>query len=107
MVNFVWIGSVSVHLFTFGAMGCVIPALIMRISKGHTGRKVVFDGLDRAVLYVMIAALAIRIVVPQFAPGAYLACIHAAATCWLLAFGILAWRYIPLLMQARIDGREH
>ena len=56
---------------------------------------------------LMIAALAIRIVIPQFAPGAYLACIHAAATCWLLAFGILAWRYIPLLMQARIDGREH
>ena len=107
VVNFVWVGSVSVHLFTFGAMGCVIPAMIMRISKGHTGRKVVFDGLDRALLYVMIAALAIRIVIPQFAPGAYLACIHAAATCWLLAFGILAWRYIPLLMQARIDGREH
>lgn len=107
VVNFVWIGSVSVHLFTFGAMGCVIPAMIMRISKGHTGRKVVFDGLDRAVLYVMIAALAIRIVVPQFAPGAYLACIHASATCWLLAFGILAVRYIPILMQPRIDGREH
>lgn len=107
VVNFVWIGSVSVHLFTFGAMGCVIPAMIMRISKGHTGRKVVFDGLDRAVLYVMIAALAIRIVVPQLAPGAYLACIHAAATCWLLAFGTLAARYIPILMQPRIDGREH
>ncbi len=107
LVNFVWIGSVSVHLFTFGAMGCVIPAMIMRISKGHTGRKVVFDALDRAVLYVMIAALAIRVVVPQLAPGAYLACIHASATCWLLAFGILAVRYIPLLMQPRIDGREH
>jgi uncharacterized protein involved in response to NO len=107
VVNFVWIGSVSVHLFTFGAMGCVIPAMIMRISKGHTGRKVVFDGLDRAVLYMMIAALAIRVVVPQLAPGAYLACIHAAATCWLLAFGTLAVRYIPILMQPRIDGREH
>ena len=107
VVNFVWIGSVSVHLFTFGAMGCVIPAMIMRISKGHTGRKVVFDGLDRAVLYVMIVALVMRIVVPQIAPGAYLACIHAAATCWLLAFGTLAVRYIPILLQPRIDGREH
>lgn len=107
VVHFVWIGSVSVHLFTFGAMGCIIPAMIIRISKGHTGRKVVFDGLDRAVLYVMIAALAIRVVVPQEAPAAYLACIHAAAACWLLAFGILAVRYIPLLMQPRIDGRAH
>lgn len=107
VINFVWIGSVSVHLFTFGAMGCVIPAMIIRISKGHTGRKVVFDGLDRAVLYIMLAALVVRVVVPQFAPGAYLACIHAAATCWLLTFGVIAWRYIPMLMQPRIDGREH
>ncbi|MCG2578158.1 NnrS family protein [Dechloromonas sp. XY25] len=107
VINFVWIGSVSVHLFTFGAMGSVIPAMIMRISKGHTGRKVVFDGLDRAVLYIMLIALAVRVVVPQFVPGAYLACIHAAATCWLLSFGIIAWRYIPMLMQPRIDGKEH
>ena len=105
--NFVWVGSLSVHLFTFGAMGCVIPAMIVRIAKGHTGRKVVFDGLDRTVLYIMLLALAIRVVIPQLAPGAYLACIHAAATCWLLAFCILAWRYIPFLLQARIDGREH
>lgn len=107
VINFVWIGSVSVHLFTFGVMGCVIPAMIMRISKGHTGRKVVFDGLDRAVLYIMIVALVARVVVPQFAPGAYLACIHAAATCWLLSFSIIAWRYIPMLMRPRIDGKEH
>src|SRR5574343_1161851 len=107
VITFVWIGSVSVHLFTFGAMGGVIPAMIMRISKGHTGRKVVFDGLDRAVLYVMLVALIVRIVVPQIAPGAYLAFIHAAATCWLLAFGTLAVRYIPILLQPRIDGREH
>lgn len=102
-----WVGSLATHLFTFGAMGCIIPAMIVRISKGHTGRKVVFDGLDRLVLYIMLAALLIRVGIPQIAPGAYLACIHAAASCWLAAFGILGWRYIPILMQPRIDGREH
>lgn len=107
VVNFVWVGSVSVHLFTFGAMGCVIPAMIVRIANGHTGRKVVFGPPDRMALWVMILALFVRIVVPQLVPGAYLACIHAAAACWLIAFGILAVRYIPILMQARIDGREH
>ena len=25
----------------------------------------------------------------------------------LTAFGILAWRLIPLLLQARVDGKEH
>jgi uncharacterized protein involved in response to NO len=102
-----WVGSVATHLFTFGAMGCIIPAMIVRIANGHTGRKVVFAPLDRAILYIMLAALAIRIVIPQFAPGFYLASIHAAATCWLLAFGLLGWRYIPMLLKPRIDGREH
>lgn len=107
VVDFVWVGSVSVHLFTVGAMGCVIPAMIIRISKGHTGRKVMFDATDRTILYIMLVALVCRIVVPQFAPAAYLACIHLTATCWLLGFGLLAWRTIPMLMQPRIDGREH
>lgn len=107
VINFVWVGSVSVHLFTFGTMGAVIPAMIIRISKGHTGRKVVFDGLDRAVLYIMLLALVVRVLLPQVLPGAYLGWIHLAATCWLVTFGILAVRYIPMLMQPRIDGREH
>jgi uncharacterized protein involved in response to NO len=107
VVNFVWVGSVSVHLFTFGAMGAVIPAMIIRIAKGHTGRKVAFDGLDRAVLHIMLVALAVRIMLPQLAPAAYLGWIRLSATCWFAAFGILAWRYIPILLQPRIDGREH
>ncbi|MFZ2974033.1 MAG: NnrS family protein [Ferribacterium limneticum] len=107
VVSFVWVGSVSVHLFTFGAMGLVIPGMIVRISKGHTGRKVVFDRADKLVLIIMLVALVARIVVPQFAPAAYLGWIHLSATCWFVAFGILAWRYVPILLRARIDGREH
>jgi uncharacterized protein involved in response to NO len=101
------VGSAAVHLFTFGAMGCVIPAMIVRIANGHTGRKVVFQPADKAVLWLMLAALGVRVLLPQIFPAQYLACIHAAATLWALAFAILAVRYIPILMQARIDGREH
>ncbi|MGE5470952.1 MAG: NnrS family protein [Bacteroidota bacterium] len=107
VVHFVWIGSVSVHVFTFGAMGTVIPAMLIRISKGHTGRKVVFDRADRAVLYLMLLALAVRVVVPQFYPAYYLLWIQLSAACWFACYAILAWRYIPLLLQARIDGKEH
>lgn len=107
VMSFVWIGSVSVHLFTFGAMGLVIPGMIIRISKGHTGRKVLFDGGDKLVLIIMLVAIVARIIVPQFAPAGYLGWIHLSASCWLLAFGILAVHYVPILMQPRIDGREH
>ena len=107
VMPYTWVGSVAVHLFTFGAMGTVIPAMIIRIAKGHTGRKVVFDRLDRMVLYVMIAALVARVVMPQIFPDAYLLWIQISAACWFACFGTLAWRYIPILWQPRLDGREH
>jgi len=107
VTSFTWVGTVSVHLFTFGAMGTVIPAMIVRIVKGHTGRKVVFDRGDKAVLYVMLAALFLRVVAPQIHPAAYLLWIDLSAICWLLCFGTLGWRYIPFLFKPRIDGKEH
>ena len=99
----VWVGSVTIHLFTFGAMGLIMPAMIVRIAKGHTGRKVAFDRVDKAVLWLMIAALALRVVAPQLAPGAYLAWVSLAAAGWSLAFAILAWRVIPFLLAPRVD----
>jgi uncharacterized protein involved in response to NO len=107
VMHFSWVGSVSVHLFTFGAMGAVIPSMIIRISKGHTGRKVVFEPMDKLVLYIMLFALLMRLIAPQIFPAAYLVWIQLSAICWLAGFGILAWRYIPFLMQPRVDGKEH
>lgn len=102
-----WVGTVAVHTFAFGAMGLVIPAMLVRIAKGHTGRPVAFDVIDKAVLWIMIAGLLARVVAPQFYPAAYLRWIDVAAACWLVCFAILGWRYIPYLLHARIDGREH
>lgn len=103
----VWVGSVVTHLFTFGVMGLIIPAMIVRISKGHTGRKVSFDKFDKAVLWIMIAGLVVRVLLPQVVPAIYLRWLDMAAACWSLAFAILGWRYIPFLLQPRVDGREH
>lgn len=102
-----WVGNLSVHLFSFGVIGLIVPALLIRICKGHTGRKVVFDGGDRLVLWIMLGAFVVRIVAPQFFPAAYLRWIEASAACWSASFALLAWRYIPYLLQARLDGREH
>lgn len=103
----VWVGSVSVHVFTFGVMGLIVPAMLIRISKGHTGRKVTFDAGDRLVLWIMLVAFILRIVLPQLAPAAYTAWVTLAAAAWFACFAILAWRYIPYLLQPRVDGKEH
>ncbi|QLQ25793.1 MAG: NnrS family protein [Dechloromonas sp.] len=102
-----WVGTVSVHVFTFGAMGLVIPAMIIRIANGHTGRKVIFGGFEKMVLWIMIVALFLRLGGPQFMPDAYLRWLDLAAACWFVAFGLLAWRIVPLVFRPRIDGREH
>lgn len=101
-----WVASVSVHVFTFGVMGLIIPAMLIRISKGHTGRKVVFDTIDKLTLWVMILAFVFRIIAPQVYPAGYTLWIYLAASCWFACFAILAWRYIPFLVQPRVDGKE-
>lgn len=99
--------SLSLHIFTFGAMGLIVPAMIIRISQGHTGRKVVFSARDRLVLLCMVLAFVLRIVMPLLFPQFYTLWIVFAAACWCAAYGLLAWRYIPMLLQPRIDGRVH
>lgn len=102
-----WVGSVSVHVFTFGAMGLIAPAMIVRIANGHTGRKVVFDRTDKTALQLMILAFILRIVAPQLDPALYLRWIEMAAACWCACFAVIGWRYIPFLLQPRVDAKEH
>ncbi|MBI4989155.1 MAG: NnrS family protein [Rhodocyclales bacterium] len=107
LVRIVWVGSVSIHLFTFGVMGLIAPAMLIRISRGHTGRKVAFDAADRGVLRIMILGLLLRVIAPQVFPAAYLLWVGLAAACWFACFATLAWRLIPMLLRPRVDGREH
>ncbi|MFZ5524582.1 MAG: NnrS family protein [Pseudomonadota bacterium] len=102
-----WPVSVSIHVFTFGVMGLIIPAMLIRIAKGHTGRKVVFDTLDKFALWLMMLAFVLRIIAPQLYPVGHIYWIYLAASCWFMCFVLLAWRYIPFLVQPRVDGKEH
>lgn len=99
--------SISIHVFTFGAMGLIIPAMLMRVTRGHTGRVVVFDFRDKLVLWLMILAFAYRLIAPQIDAADYKVWISLAAACWFFSYSLLAWRYIPYLLQSRIDGKEH
>lgn len=102
-----WIGSVSTHLFTVGALAMLAPAMITRISKGHTGRKVLFDAMDKAVLWLVISAALVRLVLPQIMPTWYLPSLAVVAILWACAYSLLLTRYLPILTQARLDGRTH
>jgi uncharacterized protein involved in response to NO len=102
-----WPVSASIHVFTFGVMGLIIPAMLIRISKGHTGRKVAFDLFDKLALWAMMLAFVFRIIVPLLFPEGYVYWIYLSASCWFMCFALLAWRYIPFLVQPRVDAKEH
>lgn len=102
-----WTGAMAVHVFTFGVMGLIIPAMMTRIARGHTGRPVAFDAVDRAALGVMLVGLLARVVVPQLAPGLYQACLRLAGSAFALTFAVVGVRSAPLLLRRRVDGKEH
>jgi uncharacterized protein involved in response to NO len=99
-----WVGAVSMHVFGLGVMGLIIPAMLIRIAKGHTGRKVVFDRGDKAVLWLMIAAFLLRVLAPQLDSGDYALWLILAAAGWLLGFGTL--RCSPHTAAARAAHRR-
>jgi uncharacterized protein involved in response to NO len=102
-----WTGTLALHVFTFGTMGLIIPAMLVRISKGHTGRKVVFEPADKLALWIMLGAFLLRIVLPQLDAGRYPLWIGLSALSWAACFGLIGWRITPFLLQPRIDGKEH
>ncbi|MBI5921460.1 MAG: NnrS family protein [Betaproteobacteria bacterium] len=100
-----WTGTLGVHVFSFGVMGLVIPAMITRIANGHTGRPVRFEFPDKLVLWIMICALALRVIGTQLWPASYLTWLELSAACWCISFAILAVRFLPFLLRPRIDGK--
>lgn len=100
-----WTTSLSTHVFTLGAMGLIVPAMLIRISQGHTGRKIHFNALDKLALRLMIAAWGFRILAPKLDADHYIVWLAIAAACWFGSFALLGWRYFPMLMQPRVDGK--
>lgn len=99
------IGAFSVHVFTLGTMGCVAPAMFIRIANGHTGRRIVFGRLEKNILWLMILALLTRTVMPQLLPALYLRWLDITATAWSIAFTLWLWRFTSYLLSPRTDGK--
>jgi uncharacterized protein involved in response to NO len=104
----VGVGQLATHVFALLCMGLVIPSMLLRISQGHTGRKLVFTRADRVAIGVMMGAAALfRLVATQYWPAHYTTWIALTAIGFSLCFALIGLRITPYLWQARVDGREH
>ncbi len=93
------------HLITVGGMGGLILAMISRVSLGHTGRMLKQPKVMFVAFLSLFIAVIIRVIGPIFWMQYYITFINLSIVFWLIAFGLFAYNYAPMLFKARQDGR--
>lgn len=97
----------SVHAFTAGGIGLLTIGMMSRVSLGHTGRNI-FE--PPAIIFwafvVLLLGVIVRVVLPLFNMDLYLYWVAISQVLWMLAFAIFVFVYAPMLLSARVDGRD-
>ncbi len=97
----------AVHAFTYGGIGMITLGMMARVALGHTGRNVFAPPALVTVAAALLAGGAfIRVLLAWWWPAAYAQWILAALLVWIMAFALLLFIYLPMLLQARVDGRQ-
>jgi uncharacterized protein involved in response to NO len=97
----------SVHAYTVGGIGMLTIGMMSRVSLGHTGRSV-FE--PPAIVFWSFAALLLgvvfRVVFPLFNMELYIYWIGISQVFWMISFAVFVYAYAPMLLSARVDGRD-
>ena len=95
----------AMHAFTIGTIASLMVAMMMRSTLGHTGRPLV-AGTAEIIAFVLLQLSAIvRVFAGSIVPGVYREAMVVSGVLWTLAFAVFLYRYWPILMRPRIDGR--
>jgi uncharacterized protein involved in response to NO len=100
-----FIPSGALHALTLGVVGVFTLGMMARVSLGHTGRPINVSRLTAAAFVLMNLGALIRVFGPALSPGQHSVWLDLSAGLWILAFGLFVYRYTPLLLRPRIDGK--
>lgn len=97
----------SVHAFTVGGIGLLTIGMMSRVTLGHTGRSV-FEPPPLVFwsLLALTSGAVVRVVLPLFAMDLYSYWIGISQVLWIIAFAIFVYVYAPMVLTARVDGRD-
>ena len=98
--------SAAVHAFAVGATGGLIIGMLTRTARGHTGRPLQASRLEVLAYGLVMAAAALRVLLPLAAPQWYAAALVLAALAWSTAFAIYLGIFTPWLVRTRLDGKD-
>ena len=97
--------SAWIHALTIGAISGMMLAMMARSALGHTGRELRASGMDMAAIVFLQLAGIVRVLASVMPADTYFGMVVASGVLWVLAFGTFLYRYLPMLVQPRIDGK--
>jgi len=102
----IWIlGRAPLHALGVGFVTGMMVAMASRVSLGHSGRALEADSLTWRVLFGVNLSAALRIS-SEFLPLGIAGTLNVlAAATWLAAITPWVWRYLPIYLRPRIDGK--
>ncbi len=96
----------ALHAFSYGAIGMITLGMMSRVTLGHTGRDMTDPPSTLLPAFALLFAGSLaRVLLPLLAPAYYKAWIGLSQGLWLVAFSLFLFTYLPMLVQARVDGR--
>ncbi|MFT3801567.1 MAG: NnrS family protein [Burkholderiaceae bacterium] len=97
-------GAWPAHVIGVAGFSVLIIGMITRTALGHLGRPLRTDRLIVSCYMLVIVAALARLA--ALVPGPWtLAALHASAACWVLAFALYLWRFVPMMIRPRIDAQ--
>ena len=98
--------SLALHALTIGGIGLMTMGMMVRVSMGHSGRKLLAPGMMPAAFAALNIAVVIRVLFPLvMPPESYLALVLISALVWVAAFCAFIFWMSPVYLSPRVDGR--
>ncbi|MDQ6968519.1 MAG: NnrS family protein [Mariprofundaceae bacterium] len=99
--------TLAVHAFAVGAIGMMTIGMIARIALGHTGRNIKQPPRGVAMVFgALLAGAIVRVFAPLVvADHDLVVWIALSQGLWMMAYVLLLWLYMSILINPRIDGK--
>ncbi len=95
-------GFATLHLLTTGSLGLMALGMMVRVSLGHTGRKMKSSKLIITMFTFTFLGALIRALLPVFFPDFYYDGLHIAMGFWTTGFVIFSFRFFPWLFSPKL-----
>ena len=94
--------SAAIHALTAGAIGTMILAVMTRVCRGHTGRRLTADKLA-VVIYGSVNLAGVTRVAAALLPDLFVSLLEISAIFWIAAFLLFAIWSAPIVWLPRPD----